>query len=174
MRNIREEKSFFEGTVTLPAIAGALNRIYKTVDKDGLTQENSVTLKDELQTVADHFGISPKAAVLLAHITEQSGGNGSDEDDLSRFVGCSNIEFIGFREDLSAMEKRGVPPVENRLVNAAIRVVKGNARPMPVRAEWPRASEKKAIWWLTAMVPRRPRRGVRSRIARKAFFMKEN
>ena len=108
MRNIREEKSFFEGTVTLPAIAGALNRIYKTVDKDGLTQENSVTLKDELQTVADHFGISPKAAVLLAHITEQSGGNGSDEDDLSRFVGCSNIEFIGFREDLSAMEKRGV------------------------------------------------------------------
>ena len=108
MRNIRDEKAFFEGTVTLPALAECLNRIYKAVDKEGLTQENSLALKDDVKAVADHFGISPRAAVLLAHITEQSGGNGSDEDDLSRFVGCSNIEFIGFRDDLAAMERRGV------------------------------------------------------------------
>ena len=47
-------------------------------------------------------------------------------------------------------------------------------RPMPVRALWPSASEKKAICWLTAMVPNSPSRGVSSRMASSAFFIKEN
>ena len=43
---------------------------------------------------------------------------------------------------------------------------------MPVRAEWPRASEKKASLWSTTMVPIIPNNGVIRRIARKAFFIK--
>ena len=47
-------------------------------------------------------------------------------------------------------------------------------RPIPVSAEWPRASEKNAIWWFTAMVPSRPSIGVSRSTARNAFFMKLN
>ena len=47
-------------------------------------------------------------------------------------------------------------------------------RPMPVSAECPSASEKKAIWWFTAIVPSRPSIGVSSSTASRAFFMKLN
>ncbi len=43
---------------------------------------------------------------------------------------------------------------------------------IPVKAECPRASEKKAILLLTIIVPRIPNKGVISRIAKKAFFIK--
>ena len=41
-----------------------------------------------------------------------------------------------------------------------------------VSAEWPSASEKKAILLLTAIVPSTPSSGVMSRMATKAFFIK--
>ena len=108
MRNIRDEKSFFEGSVSLPALAAALNRIYKAVERDGLSEEVSRNLEEDFRAVSEHFAITPRGAVLLSHITEHSGLNGSDEDDLAKFVGCSNIEFIGFRDDLSMLEKKGI------------------------------------------------------------------
>ena len=43
---------------------------------------------------------------------------------------------------------------------------------MPVKAEWPRASEKKAMRLSTTMVESRPKRGVTTRTARSAFFIK--
>ena len=46
--------------------------------------------------------------------------------------------------------------------------------PMPVSALCPRASEKNAICWLTAIVPSSPSSGVSSRIARSALTMKSN
>ena len=54
----------------------------------------------------------------------------------------------------------------------------GSAKPanvpaaMPVKAEWPRASEKKDIFFSTTMVERRPKRGEMTRIASSAFFIK--
>ena len=42
---------------------------------------------------------------------------------------------------------------------------------MPVSALWPSASEKKAICWLTAIVPSSASRGVSSSRASRAFFM---
>ena len=54
----------------------------------------------------------------------------------------------------------------------------GCARPqrapmaMPVKAECPRASEKKAIRLSTTMVDSRPNRGVTTRTASRAFFIK--
>ena len=54
----------------------------------------------------------------------------------------------------------------------------GSARPhrapmaMPVKAEWPRASEKKAMRLSTTMVDSRPKRGVTTSTASRAFFMK--
>ena len=44
--------------------------------------------------------------------------------------------------------------------------------PTPVRAEWPRASEKKAMPLLTTMVPRRANRGMMSSTANRALRIK--
>lgn len=43
---------------------------------------------------------------------------------------------------------------------------------MPVKAEWPRASEKKDIRLWTTMVDRMPNRGEMTSTASRAFFMK--
>ena len=108
MRRRDESKSFSGENITLPVLASELNIIYKAVQKDGLSDDVSLSLAPDIERVAGHFGISPKGAVLLAHIAEHNVTNGTDEDDLAAFVGCSNIEFIGFHEALSEMEKRGV------------------------------------------------------------------
>ena len=107
MRN-REDKKFYEGSIHLHALAGGLSRIYKTVQKEGLTEENTLALAGDVKTVADHFGICPKGAVLMGYITEHNVLNGSDLDDLAAYVGCSNIEFYGFRDAIEELEARGV------------------------------------------------------------------
>lgn len=99
-----KEKNWSPEIAGLPVLAASLNVIYKKIDKDGLDDDTTLALKKEIETVSGRFGISPKAAVLLAAILEKSGANGCDDDDLSEYLGCSNIEFIGFREPLRELE----------------------------------------------------------------------
>jgi len=101
-------------------VAGCLNRIFKKVEIDGLSEGAAGELADDIRTVAEKFGISPKAAVLLAAIIEKSS-HGCDEDDLANFIGCTNIEFLGFHEALREMEDNGMIAVGNgRRNNIAI------------------------------------------------------
>ena len=44
---------------------------------------------------------------------------------------------------------------------------------MPVKAEWPRASEKKDMWLCTTMVDKIPNSGEMISTASSAFFMKK-
>ena len=104
----REDKNFFGGNVQLHALVTSLDRIYKDVDAVGLNEESSMNLQEDIDLVAGHFGITPKQAVLLGHIVEHNTMNGSDTDSLAEYMGCSNIEFIGFHEDLKDLEKKGV------------------------------------------------------------------
>ena len=104
----KKDKNWSPVIAGLPELAASLNTIYKKVDKEGLGDETALELNKEIKTVSDRFGISPKAAVLLAGILEKSGGNGCDDDDLSGYIGCSNIEFIGFREPLHELESLSV------------------------------------------------------------------
>ena len=104
----KKDKKWSPSIARLPELAASLNTIYKKVDKDGLGDETAHALNKEIKTVSDRFGISPKAAVLLAAILEKSGANGCDDDDLSGYIGCSNIEFIGFREPLRELESLSV------------------------------------------------------------------
>ena len=43
---------------------------------------------------------------------------------------------------------------------------------MPVKAEWPSASEKKAIFRLTIIVPIKPNKGAINKMANSAFLIK--
>ena len=110
-------KSFFAANAELPTLAACLNSIYKKVNAEGLGEDTSHELEGDIQTVSDRFGISPKAAVLLAAILENDAKNGCDDDDLSGYVGCSNIEFIGFRGALREMEEKGIVSRRNGRCN---------------------------------------------------------
>ena len=98
------DKTWCPGTAELPELTASLDRIYKKVNADGLGEDTSLALSDDIRRVQERFSISPKAAVLLAAILENNPRNGCDDDDLSGYIGCSNIEFLGFRENLRELE----------------------------------------------------------------------
>ena len=70
-------KSFFAANAELPTLAACLNSIYKKVNAEGLGEDTSHELEGDIQTVSDRFGISPKAAVLLAAILENDANAGA-------------------------------------------------------------------------------------------------
>ena len=83
MRRIEHtDKIFFEGNVDLTPIAASLNRIFKTVENNGLGQETFIELDKEIQTFSSKFGIYSNAAVLLGCIAEHNTSNGCDDDNL--------------------------------------------------------------------------------------------
>ena len=102
------EKQPAGGRVDLTGLLAGLDRIYSTVNTAGFCEECLHDLENEIKVVSDHFGISPRASVLLAAILDATSKSGCDEADLSRFVGCSNIEFFGFHSAIREMEERGV------------------------------------------------------------------
>ena len=109
MRRIENNgKHCFMESSAIPELAASLDIIYKKVDKEGLGQDTQHELKEEIKSVCDRFGISPKAAVMLAAILEKSSANGCDDDDLSGYIGCSHIEFISFRDVLRELEDMSV------------------------------------------------------------------
>ena len=102
------EKNFFEGSIQLSSLTASINQVYKVIHEGGLAEGVEEALQKDIQTIAGSFGISPKAAILLPYVVEHNMTSGSDADDLAGFVGCSNIEFFGFRPQLDEMERRGV------------------------------------------------------------------
>ena len=108
------EKNFFEGNVKLSRLATSMNNVFKTIQEAGLAEGVEESLEKDIRVISDSFGISSKAAILLPYIVEHNMTNGSDADDLAGFVGCSNIEFFGFRPQLEEMEKRGVIGANNQ------------------------------------------------------------
>ena len=107
-RDNSSEKVFFAANAGLTGLAASLDNIYKKVNAEGLGEQTSLDLEEDIRNVSDRFGISSKASVLLAAILESSFKNGCDEEDLSGYIGCSNIEFIGFRAALREMEDRSI------------------------------------------------------------------
>ena len=104
----RAEKEFNERSIELPSLTAGLNRICKKVVKEGLTEGAETELADDIRLAADHFGISSNAAVLLAYIAERSSDGGCTTEDLATYVGCSNLVFSGFQNDLEDMENKGI------------------------------------------------------------------
>lgn len=90
-------------------VAACLNRIFKKVEDDGLSETAMNELVDDVKSVADKFSISPKAAVLLSAILERHNSNNLiDKEDLADFIGCTNIEFISFNTAVNELIDNGV------------------------------------------------------------------
>ena len=106
MRRIekKNEKSWSPRTQGLPRLAASLDRIYKKVKVEGFAEDKDNGLDEDIRCVRERFSIGERAAVLLAAILENNARNGCDDDDLSGYIGCSNIEFIGFQGALRELE----------------------------------------------------------------------
>ena len=109
IRKPRTEKNFTPEDSQQMTLAACLNRIFKKVEIEGLSEDAAGELAEDIRLVSEKFSISPKAAVLLAAIIEKSScSNNCDEEDLANYIGCTNIEFIGFHEAIREMEDNGM------------------------------------------------------------------
>ena len=138
-RTNNKEKCFSADSAGLPSLAASLDRIFKKVDETGLGDEASHELEKDIEAVAGRFGVSPKAAVLLAAVLEHTARNGCDDDDLSQYIGCSNIEFIGFRsairelEDLDIVNRRSRRGDNSVMSREALRAVEKDTDFVPMK-----------------------------------------
>ena len=101
-------KNWCPRTLAIPGVAASLDRIYKKVNAEGFAEDADNDLDEDIRRVRERFSIGERSAVLLAAILENNARNGCDEDDLSGYIGCSNIEFLGFRAPLREMEDLGI------------------------------------------------------------------
>lgn len=99
------EKNFFGADKNKMSSTACLNRIYRKVDQEGLSQEAAQELAEDIRFISEKFSIKPKSAVILAAILERAGScNGIDEEDLARYIGCTNIEFMSFHDSIRELD----------------------------------------------------------------------
>ena len=103
------EKNFEVENGSTQTAVGSLNRIYKTVNADGLNEGTAGELAEDIRTVAQRFSVSPKAAVLLAAVMETSSSSDCcNLEMLATYIGCSNLEFFSYRPALRELECKGI------------------------------------------------------------------
>ncbi len=87
----------------------SLNRIFRKVNTDGLTEETLKELREDIDYIAALYNIDDTSAALLAAVLEKSATNNlMDDEDLAHYIGCTNIEFIQHNERLREMDKAGI------------------------------------------------------------------
>ena len=107
------------------SMAACLNRIMIKVRRQSYNDETVESLKDDFAYVGEKFGICPEEAALLSFVLEKSNDFcRCDDGDLANFLGCTNIEFIGFRKYLQSLaQKRIVRIGRNRGGDATYQVM---------------------------------------------------
>ena len=100
------------------SLSACLNRIMIKVDQDDFTEDTVEELKTDYEYVQKKMGLCPEEATILSCVLENTHGYHScDDEDIAKFMGCTNIEFIGFRKYLDSLAHK-------RIVRAA--KVRGN------------------------------------------------
>lgn len=95
--------------INMMTSAACLDRICRTVSSEGLCIEVVRRLRKDFQFALDRFGVDIEGASLLAFILEKTPTHHpADDEDLARFLGCSNIEFLSFSEKLAQMCRNGL------------------------------------------------------------------
>ena len=108
-QSIFGEKNYLSEDDGAMTQAACLNRIYQKVNREGLSEGAVMELKDDLDHITALYGMDAPGAVLFSAILEKSWtGSPMDDEDLAHFLGCSNIEFIRYHEELRNMEKAGI------------------------------------------------------------------
>ena len=89
------------------SMANCLNRIMIKVRREKFSDESIAALKGDFDYVNEKFGICPEEAALLSFVLEKCNDFcRCDNEDLADFLGCTNIEFIGYRKYLQSLAHR--------------------------------------------------------------------
>ncbi len=141
-QSVFEEKNFISEDETVQNLAACLNRIFRRVNREGLTAEVMKELGRDIDYVAEFYHIDGTSVVLLAAILEKSASNNlMDDEDLAMYLGCTNIEFIRYHELLRDMDKAGIiqlgggrnPRRSYRVTPEALKAVESNGEFKPVK-----------------------------------------
>lgn len=139
-RKPRTEKKFAAESYAADTTVERLNRIFKKVEADGLSEDAANELSDDIRFVTQRFGISPKGAVLLAFIMETTNScNTCDMEDMANYIGCTNLEFFGFHDALREMEDKAIVGKCNRRSSSykatveAVKAVEKDCEFVPVK-----------------------------------------
>lgn len=121
--NIFEEKHFLSEDESVRTQGACLNRIYRRVDMEGLSAAAREDLRDDIKYIGEVFHLDDDSVILLAGILEKASVcNMVDDEDLARFLGCTNIEFLRYHDNLDRMDKVGVITIFNGPRNRCFRV----------------------------------------------------
>ncbi len=101
-------RTFNAEAMAMPRIAGCLDSIFKGVKRGGYNPEVVSSIRESLDAVMDRFSITEDAAVILAALIENRNSLPCEEPRLAQYLGCSNIEFLGFRNTMKKMEEHGI------------------------------------------------------------------
>ena len=96
--------------------AACLNRIMVKVRCQNYNDETLEALKGDFAYVGEKLGTGPEETAILSIVLEKSSDfSRCDDGDIADFLGCTNIEFIGFRKHLQSLaQKRIVRIGKNR------------------------------------------------------------
>ena len=111
----KKEKNYISEEQGAMNQAACMNRIFQKIDEKGLTPDILKELGDDISFVSSLYEIGPESVVLLAAILESSFGRHINDADLAMYLGCTNIEFIRFHENLREMEKAGIIMAGSRM-----------------------------------------------------------
>ena len=91
------------------SLSACLNRIMIKVEQDTYTDSTVEELKADFDYVQQKMGLCPEEAAILACVLENTHGfHACDDEDIAQFMGCTNIEFIGYRKYLDSLAHKRV------------------------------------------------------------------
>ena len=109
-------------------LVACMNNIRMVVDLEGCHPEAIQSLADDLALVRDRFGISEGAAILLPAILELSGRGAAEDNNLAKYLGITNIQFIENQKYLRELEEKGAIQRGNHCGNTCYRVTPETTR----------------------------------------------
>lgn len=86
------------------SLSACLNRIMLKVQHDTFCDAVVEQLKADFDYVGQKMGTCPEETAILACVLENSHGyHTCDDEDIAKFMGFTNIEFMGFRQYLDSL-----------------------------------------------------------------------
>lgn len=86
------------------SLSACLNRIMLKVQNENFSDAVVEEMKADFDYVEKKMGICPEETAILACVLENSHGfHSCDDEDIAKFMGFTNIEFMGFRKYLYSL-----------------------------------------------------------------------
>ena len=86
------------------SLSACLNRIMLKVQNENFSDAVVEEMKADFDYVEKKMGICPEETAILACVLENSHGfHSCDDEDIAKFMGFTNIEFMGYRKYLDSL-----------------------------------------------------------------------